>query len=189
MWPAPDPRWLLAAALIYGWFWGSFLNQLVDRLAPHGGANSRGSAGPRGAPAPAGETAQAAPQATHAAPRPVTLLHPARSVCLACGRHIPWHDNLPIASYLLLRGRCRACHTPIGLRTLLMELATPLVCIALVLLWWRGGWCAAWLAWALGAASWLLLALPLTLERRGAQRPLAALAVLLAGWGLLLIFL
>ena len=173
MWTAIDPRWLLAAALIYGWFWGSFLNQLVDRLAPR-----RTPAPARGRPVPAA-----------AAARPVTLLHPARSVCLACGRRVPWHENLPILSYLLLRGRCRACGASIGLRTLLVELATPLAFGALAWLWGLTGWGAAWLFWAWGAASWLLLALPMTLERRAAARTLAGLAALLAGWAVTIYFL
>ena len=181
MWTGIDPRWWLAVALSYGWVWGSFLNQLVDRIAPRSSTARHSAIGSAaGEPAPA-----VAPAAT----RPVSLLHPARSVCLACGWRIPWYQNLPIFSYLLLRGRCRACGTPIGLRTLLVELTAPLVCGALVLLWARNGWGAAWLCWALGAISWLLLAVPLLLERRGAQRPLALLAALLTGWGALIVFM
>lgn len=37
-----------------------------------------------------------------------------RSRCPKCGSAIAWYDNIPILSWLLLRGRCRACHTPIS---------------------------------------------------------------------------
>lgn len=45
------------------------------------------------------------------------------SCCPVCGHRIrPWH-NVPILGYLLLRGRCRDCHTPIPARYFLWELA------------------------------------------------------------------
>ena len=37
-----------------------------------------------------------------------------RSACPSCGTELAWHDNVPVVSYLLLRGRCRSCHVPIG---------------------------------------------------------------------------
>ncbi|MGB2952047.1 MAG: prepilin peptidase [Gaiellaceae bacterium] len=50
-----------------------------------------------------------------------------RSACMSCGREISWRDNVPLLSYLLLRGRCRSCRSPIGLRYPLVELATALL--------------------------------------------------------------
>jgi leader peptidase (prepilin peptidase)/N-methyltransferase len=47
-----------------------------------------------------------------------------RSACAHCGREIAWYDNIPLVSYLLLRGRCRACGERIALRYLAVELAT-----------------------------------------------------------------
>lgn len=47
-----------------------------------------------------------------------------RSVCLHCHHQLKWYDNLPLISWLLLRGRCRHCHLPIGLAELLSELST-----------------------------------------------------------------
>ncbi|MBR3256115.1 prepilin peptidase [Candidatus Saccharibacteria bacterium] len=49
-----------------------------------------------------------------------------RSVCLNCGRQLKWYDNLPIISWLLLRGKCRKCHSRIGLAELLSELGVAL---------------------------------------------------------------
>ena len=37
-----------------------------------------------------------------------------RSACPSCSAELAWHDNIPVLSYLLLRGRCRSCHVPIG---------------------------------------------------------------------------
>ena len=37
-----------------------------------------------------------------------------RSVCLACGERLKWFDNIPIVSWLLLRGKCRKCGEKIG---------------------------------------------------------------------------
>ena len=50
-----------------------------------------------------------------------------RSSCRACGTEIAWYDNVPLLSYLWLRGRCRACRTPIGVRYPAVELATALL--------------------------------------------------------------
>ena len=45
-----------------------------------------------------------------------------RSVCLHCGYKLKWYDNLPIISWLILKGKCRKCHEKIGLAELLSEL-------------------------------------------------------------------
>jgi leader peptidase (prepilin peptidase)/N-methyltransferase len=46
------------------------------------------------------------------------------SRCPSCSTPIRWYDNLPVVSYLLLRGRCRACGLSISPRYPLIELAT-----------------------------------------------------------------
>ena len=55
------------------------------------------------------------------------------SACLACGEAIRWYDNLPLLSYALLRGRCRACKARIGLRYPGVELATAALLAGCVL--------------------------------------------------------
>ena len=50
-----------------------------------------------------------------------------RSACQSCGTELSWQDNIPILSYLLLRGQCRTCHAPFSLRYPLVELATALL--------------------------------------------------------------
>ncbi len=65
-------------------------------------------------------------------PRKESVVRPA-SRCPGCGTPIkPW-DNIPVLSWLLLRGRCRHCGTRISARYPLVELATALLCAAVVL--------------------------------------------------------
>jgi leader peptidase (prepilin peptidase)/N-methyltransferase len=77
-----------------------------------------------------------------------------RSSCPACGHAIAWHENIPVLSWLRLRGRCSACSAPISARYPMVEVL--------------GSATAAWAAWHFGfgwqsAAAivflWALLAL------------------------------
>jgi leader peptidase (prepilin peptidase) / N-methyltransferase len=56
-----------------------------------------------------------------------------RSHCRDCTHTLAWWENLPLLSWLILRGRCRQCHARIGLRYPLVELAVSLL------------WTACWL--------------------------------------------
>ena len=55
--------------------------------------------------------------------QPFNLMVP-RSRCQQCGHQIRWYENLPVLSYLFLRGKCSNCAAPISLRYPLVELAT-----------------------------------------------------------------
>src|SRR2546427_7825370 len=46
------------------------------------------------------------------------------SACPGCGAAIAWHDNVPLVSFVALRGRCRACAMPIPWRYPLVEAVT-----------------------------------------------------------------
>lgn len=59
-------------------------------------------------------------------PRQMSILRP-RSHCPACGASIRWFDNIPVLSWLLLRGRCRRCKAAISVRYPLAELGTALL--------------------------------------------------------------
>jgi len=59
-----------------------------------------------------------------------------RSSCMSCGTEIAWFDNVPVLSYVLLRGRCRSCGASIALRYPLVELATALLVAGCV---WKFG--------------------------------------------------
>jgi leader peptidase (prepilin peptidase)/N-methyltransferase len=54
------------------------------------------------------------------------LLRPGPS-CRSCGHRLSWTDLVPVASWLRLRGRCRTCSAPIGVRPPLIELATAVL--------------------------------------------------------------
>lgn len=53
-----------------------------------------------------------------------------RSACGSCGTQIAWRDNVPVVSFLLLRGRCRSCGHAIGVRYPAVELLTALLVAA-----------------------------------------------------------
>jgi len=55
------------------------------------------------------------------------------SACMHCGTEIRARDNIPVLSYLLLRGRCRDCAAPIGMRYPALELGTAVLVAACVL--------------------------------------------------------
>ncbi len=50
-----------------------------------------------------------------------------RSHCLSCGRTLSWYELFPVFSYLVLRGRCRACHSFIPYRYILVEVLTAVL--------------------------------------------------------------
>src|SRR5258706_6032627 len=65
-------------------------------------------------------------------PRDLSVVRP-RSFCPACEKPIAWYDNIPVLSFVLLKGRCRNCHERILPRYPLVELATGAafaVCVA-----------------------------------------------------------
>jgi leader peptidase (prepilin peptidase) / N-methyltransferase len=64
-------------------------------------------------------------------PRRRSVVRPG-SACMACGTQIRGVDNIPLLSYVLLRGRCRACRSRIPLRYPAVELATALLIAASV---------------------------------------------------------
>jgi len=55
---------------------------------------------------------------------PVSIASPKRSFCPHCEAVILWHQNVPVISWLILRGKCASCQAPIPFRYLLLELLT-----------------------------------------------------------------
>ena len=95
-----------ALAGVFGLLIGSFLNVVIYRLPKmlerQWAAECAGFADGDAAAAPAVE--------------PFNLMVP-HSRCQQCGHVIRWYENIPVLSYLALRGRCSACKAPIGLRS------------------------------------------------------------------------
>src|SRR5213078_1435757 len=65
-------------------------------------------------------------------PRGESVVRP-RSHCPRCGAPITPRDDVPVVSWLLLRGRCRHCSEPISVRYPLVELATGALFVAMAL--------------------------------------------------------
>lgn len=79
-----------------------------------------------------------------------------RSRCSSCGHPIRWYENIPVLSYLFLRGKCSACGARYGLRYPVVEAAVGALFYFSV---WRWGWSPTALAWSGFSAALLVLAL------------------------------
>ncbi len=78
-----------------------------------------------------------------------------RSRCSSCGHAIRWYENIPVASYLFLRGKCSVCGTPYGARYPVVEAVTGALFFFCA---WRWGWSLTALAWCGFSAALLALA-------------------------------
>lgn len=94
------------------------------------------------------------PDNSEVPPAPAYNLVSPRSACPHCGHAITALENIPLISWLALRGRCRECHVSISVRYPLVELLTAVI--------------SGWIAWHYGATiqtagmllfSWMLIAL------------------------------
>ncbi|CAN5747796.1 hypothetical protein BH20VER1_BH20VER1_19410 [soil metagenome] len=85
-------------------------------------------------------------------PLDLSVNEPKRSFCPVCKHQIPWHQNLPLFSWLFLRGKCANCGARIALRYFAVELLTALLFLAV------------WLQfpWDMALAYWVLIALLIT---------------------------
>lgn len=68
----------------------------------------------------------------HRLPREESIVFP-NSRCPACGANISFYDNIPVLSYLILRGRCRNCRAPISARYPAVEALTGLLYVVVFL--------------------------------------------------------
>ncbi len=108
-------------------------------------------------------------------PRRESLVRPA-SHCPSCATPIKPYDNIPVLSWLLLRGRCRSCSAPISPRYPLVEALTALLCVGAVL---AGGGTAT----VVLNVAFILLLVPIALidvEHRIIPNKLTALGAMLA---------
>ena len=128
--------WLSPAVLaLFGLCLGSFLNVVIHRLprmmerqwwrdVAHqvGDGDSWQRCFGEAAPKPLEATATELSRRLDALP-PLDLARPA-STCPACGHRIRWFENIPLASWLWLRGRCSACGVGISVRYPVIEVLT-----------------------------------------------------------------
>jgi len=138
-----SPAAALVLAGVGGLLIGSFLNVVIHRLPKM---------------LERGWQAQCAELAGETTPeRPAYNLVVPRSQCPACGHPIGALENIPVISYLALRGKCIACKTPISARYPLVELLSGFLGVMAV---WRFGATGAGLAacgllWALVALTFI----------------------------------
>lgn len=115
------PPLLYSAAILLGLMLGSFLNVVILRLPKMLEAGWRRDCAELDHP----------DEAVPAQEPRLTLASPP-STCRDCGHRIRAFENIPILSYLFLRGRCSACGAKIGLRYPLVEGFTALLTLAVV---------------------------------------------------------
>jgi len=94
-------------------------------------------------------------------PRGESIVWPA-SRCTDCGRNLAWYENVPVVSWLLLRGRCRTCGAAISSMYPLVELVTAVLFAASAALYGPSGLLAVRLAF--GCALIVLFAIDLRLR-------------------------
>src|SRR5689334_8476662 len=116
---AMGPLTAAAVAALIGLCVGSFLNVVIHRLPKMLDRGWRAQCAEL-----AGETLP---------PEPAYNLLVPRSQCPACGHRISALENIPVLSYLALRGRCSACQATISPRYPLVELLTGALTAAAVL--------------------------------------------------------
>ena len=101
------PAFLVIVAVLAGLIVGSFLNVVIHRLPKMLERQWRSECAElAGTPSPPAER--------------YDLVKP-RSACPTCGHMIPAFENIPLASYLILGGKCSQCHAPISLRYPVVE--------------------------------------------------------------------
>ncbi len=134
-----DPVLATFAALVVGLFIGSFLNVVIHRLPKMMERDWQAQAAEL-----RGEQAVEAPRYNLAVPR---------SACPACGHPIRAWENIPVVSWLVLRGKCSACKSPIALRYPVVEIVAGV--LAAYAIWRFGltvkGMAACGLLWSLVA--------------------------------------
>ncbi len=138
-----EPALVYLGAILLGLIVGSFLNVLILRLPRVMEADWRRECA----------ELQEQHQPTEEEAEPLGLAYPP-SRCPHCGHRIRAYENIPVISYLLLRGRCAACKGRISPRYPIIELATAVLSVIVV---WQFG--PTWQSVAALVLTWGLIAL------------------------------
>jgi len=171
-----DPWWDAALAGVLGLMVGSFLNVVIYRLPQmmerQWAREHADYAHATGGPAPAAPDAAA-----------FNLAVP-RSRCQACGHTLALYENIPVLSYLALRGRCAACRTRISARYPAVELLTGALFYYCVQRWGLGASGLAWCAFSAVLVALAFIDWDTTLLPDDLTLPLlwAGLLSAVAGW-------
>ena len=144
---AGSPGLFLGTSLVLGLVIGSFLNVVIHRLPIMLEREWRQQCSELANPDPGATTMPAGVF------EPYNLMVP-RSACPACKAPITALQNIPLLSWLILRGRCARCGNPISVRYPLVELLTGILSAAVA---WRFGF--GWPALAAMVLTWFLIAL------------------------------
>ncbi len=159
-----------AMAGVLGLLVGSFLNVVIYRLPKMMERQwALECAELQGTVAPAAE--------------PFSLARP-RSRCRQCGHAIRWYENVPVVSWLALRGKCSGCGAKIGARYPVVELATGALFFFAVRHWGMTPAAAAWCGFAAAVLALALIDWDTTLLPDDITLPLlwAGLIVAALGW-------
>ena len=150
---AQSPPAFIALAFAFGLLVGSFLNVVIHRLPKMLERQWREQCAELNAPPAQADRLAIEPAAPAPAEPPYNLVVP-RSACPACQAPIrSWH-NIPVLSWLLLRGRCADCGAGISARYPLVEL---LCAVLTALVAWKFGY--GWTALGGMVVTWFLIAL------------------------------
>jgi leader peptidase (prepilin peptidase) / N-methyltransferase len=139
-WVPPD--FVVVIAAVLGLLVGSFLNVVAYRLPKMMERQWKAQCAEFSGNAPTEDA-------------PFNLMVP-RSRCPHCGHQIRWFENVPVISYLVLRGKCSSCKAPISARYPAVEIAT-----SFLFFWCANQYGSGSAAWAWCAFSAVLVALAL----------------------------
>jgi len=92
-------------------------------------------------------------------PLDLSVNEPRRSFCPSCKKQLKWYQNIPLVSWLFLRGRCANCGSPIAFQYFVVELVTALLFLAV---WLQSSWPVAIAYWVF--VSLLLVGIFIDLE-------------------------
>jgi leader peptidase (prepilin peptidase)/N-methyltransferase len=64
-------------------------------------------------------------------PLEISLINPKRSICISCKQQIKWYENIPLFSYIFLKGKCSNCKENISITYPIVEFVTAVVTVSL----------------------------------------------------------
>ncbi|MEE9491923.1 MAG: prepilin peptidase, partial [Gammaproteobacteria bacterium] len=135
------PVFFLSTVFVLGLMVGSFLNVVILRLPKMMERDWQA------------QCREYLEQESDTEAEPLSLSKPA-STCPGCGHKIRFYENIPVISWLLLRGKCADCKTSISIRYPVIELVTALLSVIVA---WHFGF--GWQALAALVLTWALIAL------------------------------